>query len=103
MMNSTGRYWTIRWESDPPPAPPHAGIWLVIERTIAGWLPIAGLPNPEPEPYSDPPTGRAYRWPHYPNAYAAFAALRRRHGPIRAVHLHIDPRTGRPRASWLVL
>lgn len=100
MMRDNGKYWTIRWESDPPPAPPGSGLWLVVERTIAIWPPRSNFLYPEP--WSDPPTGRAYRWPIHNNAQGCFRALRRRHGAISAVYLHADPRTGKPRASWLV-
>ena len=101
MMKQDGKYWTIRWESDPPPAPPEAGLWLVVERTLAKW-PHLSTSFLYPEPWSDPPTGRAYRWPEQLNAQGVFRALRRRHGAISAVYLHADPRTGKPRASWLV-
>lgn len=91
----TGRYWTISLEQD-------SRVWVLVERQIPAWCPDTGLHLSDgPDPYSDPPTGRAHRWPHYRTAHGCKRGLQSRHGFLAAVYLYHDPRNGRPLKAWL--
>lgn len=91
-------YWIITYETPQPPCPPDDGVWLVQERTITD--DHIGMAS-EPDPASDPVTGRAYRWAQPYAADSTYRMLLHRHPRARAIYLYADPYNGQPRRAWM--